>query len=230
MTLGPVLSRSSELQGKYSIQMVRMCTLCTPALIYLDHFTDHDRPMQLEEECDGNISATQNDMENHDDVHHPKSLLQQQQQQQQQQQHQHTGMQQKEKNGGDDLLRITLPSDLLWACEDQGLISAESIAFILTTTARPNTLLYYTHVKFLSGLKTIGPMAILAFIGRYYCLRKRKEHEHDYLHILNSVREEDAMFSLGKDPRKWSVDVRNDMRSVLGNDISTIVTNLTKLI
>ena len=218
MTIGPVFSRSSELRGKFSIQMVRMFTLCSPALFYLDNFTVDDHPApkeeeEEEEEEEGNINAIQDQCDDHRDkdenIRLPKSLIKRPQ---------HPGLIRNGKEEGNVLLRINLPSDALWAFEDHGLITAESIEFILTTAARPNTLLYYMHVKFLSGLKTIGPMTILAFIGRYYCLRNRMEQKND------------AIVSLGKDPRKWSVDVRNDMRSVLGSDISTIVTNLTKLI
>ena len=232
VTMGPVLSRSTELRGKFSIQMVRMSTLCSPALFYLDHFTVHDQSISMEsKENEAIMIQNKYDKYDHCDVKdvddfitHPTSWTKQ---------HQPTGgivqPQNEETNG---CIRIDLPSDVLWACEDYGLISAESIVFILTTTARPNTLLYYMNVKFLSGFKILGPTAILAFIGRYYCLRKRKEQQQDSLPLLlhPKLNNEEWLVSLGNDPKKWSVDVRNDMRSLLGNDISTIVTNLTKLI
>lgn len=106
-----------------------------------------------------------------------------------------------------------LPSDGIWAFEDGGLITPESSSFILVTAARSSTMVYYTHCKGLTGLQAVVPEIMLAYIYRYYHLRKPSSfHPHGTVKWYNDM------------------DKRSDIKTVLGNEVFTIVANLMKIL
>ena len=63
------------------------------------------------------------------------------------------------------------PTDVLLTATSLGLISTESMIFIITTAARPTSLNYFSSCKYLPYLIENGPIIIFRFIGRYVLSR-----------------------------------------------------------
>jgi hypothetical protein len=158
------LAGGTEAAGKLSIQIVKFMTSCMPSLLYFDIFLGQCMsvssgqsflccpfsPYKSQSSC--NPGRKWNSFIAAEGCTSPSC----------------GGMSDREGDG-----HHPYPSDVLSVAASLGLLTAESLTFVLTASSRQTTLNYFSACKDLPLLKENLASVIRAFIGRYYLVLYR---------------------------------------------------------